>query len=83
MSIWLQKSAFIQPRTSPLKFANLAEKSEKDSVSNLFTKVLDKLRSASAEEMASIMRALSRVAAQGEAQATRLGERLARFPALR
>ena len=28
MSIWLQKSASIQKRTSPLKFDNLAEKSE-------------------------------------------------------
>ena len=39
MSIWLQKSALIQPRTSPLKFAHLAEKSEKDPVPNLSTKV--------------------------------------------
>ena len=35
MSIWLQKSALIQPRTSPLKFAHLAGKSEYGSVSNL------------------------------------------------
>ena len=39
MNIWLQKSALIQPRTSLLKFDHLAEKSEKDSVSNLFTKL--------------------------------------------
>ena len=39
MSIWLQKSALIQPRTSPLKFAQLAEKSQKDPVPNLSTKV--------------------------------------------
>ena len=39
MSIYLQKSASIQPRTSPIKFAHLAEKSEKGSVSNLSTKV--------------------------------------------
>ena len=38
MSIWLQNFALIQPRTSPLKFDNLAEKSEKDSVSNLASK---------------------------------------------
>ena len=38
MSIWLQKSALIQPRTSPLKFDDLAEKSEKDTVSYLSTK---------------------------------------------
>ena len=35
MSIWLQKSALIELRTSPLKFDDLAEKSEKDSVPNL------------------------------------------------
>ena len=32
MSIWTQKSASIQPRTSPLKFDDFAEKSEKDSI---------------------------------------------------
>ena len=40
MSIWTQKSASIQKRTSPLKFDDSAEKSEKSSVSNLSTKVL-------------------------------------------
>ena len=35
MMLWLQKSASIQKRTSPLKFDDLAEKSEKDSISNL------------------------------------------------
>ena len=40
MSIWTQKSALIQLRTSPLKFDDLAEKSEKSSVSNLSTKAL-------------------------------------------
>ena len=39
MSIWLQNFALIQPRTSPLKFDHLAEKSEKDSVSNLAPKL--------------------------------------------
>ena len=39
MSLWLQKSASIQERTSPLKFAPLAEKSEQGSISNLSTKV--------------------------------------------
>ena len=34
MSIWTQKSALIQLRTSLLKFDDLAEKSEKSSVSN-------------------------------------------------
>ena len=39
-SIYLQKSASIQPRTSPTKFARLAEKSEKGSISNISTKAL-------------------------------------------
>ena len=39
MRIWTQKSASIQKRTSPLKFDNFAEKSEKDMVSYLSTKV--------------------------------------------
>ena len=39
MSFWLQKSASIQKRTSPLKFDHLAEKSEYGSISNLSTKV--------------------------------------------
>ena len=38
MSIWSQNLALIQPRTSPTKFDHLAEKSEKDSVSNLTPK---------------------------------------------
>ena len=37
--IFLQNFASIQPRTSPIKFAHLAEKSEKGSISNLSTKV--------------------------------------------
>ena len=36
-SIYLQKSASIQPRTSPIKFAHLADKSEKGSISDLST----------------------------------------------
>ena len=40
MSIYLQNLASIQKRTSPIKFAHLAEKSEKGSISNLSTKVL-------------------------------------------
>ena len=39
MSIWTQKSALIQLRTSLLKFDDLAEKSERSSVSNLSTKL--------------------------------------------
>ena len=39
MNIYLQNLASIQKRTSPLKFAHLAEKSGKGSISNLSTKV--------------------------------------------
>ena len=38
-NIYLQNLASIQKRTSPLKFAHLAEKSGKGSISNLSTKV--------------------------------------------
>ena len=38
MRPWTQKSALIQLRTSLLKFDDLAEKSEKSSVSNFSTK---------------------------------------------
>ena len=38
MSIWTQKSALIQPRTSLLKFDDLAENFELSSVSNFSTK---------------------------------------------
>ena len=38
-NIYLQNLASIQRRTSPVKFAHLAEKSEKGSISNLSTKV--------------------------------------------
>ena len=38
-SIYLQNLASIQKRTSPVKFAHLAGKSEKGSISNLSTKV--------------------------------------------
>ena len=37
--IYLQNLASIQPRTSPIKFAHLADKFVKGSVSNLSTKV--------------------------------------------
>ncbi len=39
-NILLQNLASIQKRTSPMKFAHLAEKSEKGSMSNLSTKVI-------------------------------------------
>ena len=38
-NIFLQNLASIQKRTSPIKFAHVAEKSEKGSISNLSTKV--------------------------------------------
>ena len=40
-NILLQNLASIQKRTSPVKFAHLAEKSGKGSISNLSTKVQD------------------------------------------
>ena len=39
-NIFLQNLASIQKRTSPLKFAHLAQKSENGSISNLSTKVM-------------------------------------------
>ena len=39
-NIYLQNLASIQKRTSPVKFAHLAEKSGKGSISNLSTKAL-------------------------------------------
>ena len=56
-NIYLQNLASIQKRTSPVKFAHLAEKSEEGSTSNLSTKVpagrvlrVDRLRGASPAE---------------------------------
>ena len=43
-NIFLQNLASIQKRTSPLKFAHLAGKSENGSISNLSTKVQDVAR---------------------------------------
>ena len=39
-NIYLQNLASIQKRTSPIKFAHLAEKSGKGSISNLSTKAV-------------------------------------------
>ena len=44
-NIYLQNLASIQKRASPVKFAHLAEKSGKGSISNLSTKVLREFRS--------------------------------------
>ena len=41
-NIFLQNLASIQPRTSPIKSAHLAEKSENGSISNLSTKTRTK-----------------------------------------
>ena len=43
-NIYLQNLASIQKRTGPVKFAHLAEKSGKGSISNLSTKVRTPLR---------------------------------------
>ena len=43
MTIWLLSWLSIQPRTSPLKFDHFVVKSEKGSISNLSTKVIDDL----------------------------------------
>ena len=43
-NIFLQNLASIQKRTSPVKFAHLAEKSEKGSISNLSTKASSRAR---------------------------------------
>ena len=55
-NILLQNLASIQKRTSPIKFAHLAEKSEKGSISNLSTKDnLTKIAdSQEAEELAEV-----------------------------
>ena len=45
-NIFLQNLASIQKRTSPTKFAHLAEKSEKDSISNLSIKTTTSRREA-------------------------------------
>ena len=44
-NIYLQNLASIQKRTSSVKFAHLAEKSGKGSISNLSTKVVGAVRS--------------------------------------
>ena len=46
-NIYLQNLASIQKRTSPVKFAHLAEKSGKGSISNLSTKVQDAIKARS------------------------------------
>ena len=47
-NIFLQNLASIQKRTSPIKFAHLAEKSEKCLISNTSTKVATRARRANA-----------------------------------
>ena len=52
-NIYLQNLASIQKRTSPVKFAHLAEKSTNGSISNLSTKALPAAGSAPTQEAAS------------------------------
>ena len=49
-NIFLQNLASIQKITSPVKFAHLAEKSEKGSMSNLSTKVQRGVRSKGSQQ---------------------------------
>ena len=49
-NIFLQNLASIQQRTSPIKFAHLAEKLEKGSISNLSTKVRGALQGRGVQE---------------------------------
>ena len=50
-NIFLQNFASIQKRTSPVKFAHLAEKSEKGSISNLSTKAAAKRKAEFSKEL--------------------------------
>ena len=51
-NIYLQNLASIQKRTSPVKFAHLAEKSGKGSISNLSTRERRSLRGAATNSLA-------------------------------
>ena len=53
-NIYLQNLASIQKGTSPVKFAHLAEKSEKGSISNLSTKVYNPSKHACQSVLADI-----------------------------
>ena len=63
-NIFLQNLASIQKRTSPIKFAHLAEKSENGSISNLSTKVRPDAREGG-----------RRAAGEAEARAARVRDR--------
>ena len=67
-NIYLQNLASIQKRTSPIKFAHLAEKSEKGSISNLSTK-------AAAAEPAPETRRADRGSQKGRAGSLRAASR--------
>ena len=62
-NIFLQNLASIQKRTSPVKFAHLAEKSGKGSISNLSTKVADH---AEPDAAAPMVRVQPRLRASGQ-----------------
>ena len=80
MTIWLQHFASIQPRTSPLKFDHLAEKSEKDSVSNLApkTRAASACRERARAHVLARAEALRKVASSGPGRAGQYGRRGAR-----
>ena len=59
-NIYLQNLASIQKKTSPLKFAHLAEKSEKGSISNLSTKERADCQPSPRTHLRSYLRAFSR-----------------------
>ena len=59
-NIFLQNLASIQKRTSPIKFAHLAEKSGKGSISNLSTKARALARAAAVGERAGLRHLVAR-----------------------
>ena len=67
-NIYLQNLASIQKRTSPIKFAHLAEKSENGSISNLSTK----LRTPGVEEGVAALERLRLVLGEGRLEGDRL-----------
>ena len=64
-NIYLQNLASIQPRTSPVKFAHLAEKSGKGSISNLSTKVNSRTTCAAAAASVNARAVASHLASSG------------------
>ena len=73
-NIFLQNLASIQKRTSPIKFAHLAEKSENGSISNISTKAPKRAPAA-----AIAPKPMSEEPAQEEVQFSLLYRRMSRF----